>query len=47
LGWSVLRIWQHELHEPAKVARRVSKLLFRYSATLKGRKERSQTNRDH
>ncbi len=47
LGWSVLRIWQHELHEPAKVARRVSKLLIRYSAALKGRKERSRTNRGH
>jgi DNA mismatch endonuclease (patch repair protein) len=27
LGWRVLRIWQHELKESEKVARRVSKAL--------------------
>ena len=26
-GWFVLRIWQHELREPAKVARRVGRTL--------------------
>lgn len=41
-GWCVLRIWQHELREPDKVARRISKLLFQYSAMLKGRNERRQ-----
>lgn len=28
-GWRVLRIWQHELREPVKVARRVSRSLIR------------------
>jgi DNA mismatch endonuclease (patch repair protein) len=27
LGWRVLRIWQHELQEPSKVARRINKSL--------------------
>jgi DNA mismatch endonuclease, patch repair protein len=31
-GWRVVRIWQHELREPDKVARRVGRLLVRYSA---------------
>jgi DNA mismatch endonuclease (patch repair protein) len=26
-GWRVLRIWQHELREPSRVARRIAKLL--------------------
>jgi DNA mismatch endonuclease (patch repair protein) len=28
-GWRVLRIWQHELREPNKVARRLNRLLVR------------------
>ena len=30
LGWRVLRIWQHELREPHKVARRVTRSLVLY-----------------
>jgi G:T-mismatch repair DNA endonuclease (very short patch repair protein) len=42
LGWRVLRIWQHELREPTKVARRVGRLLSQDSAMPKGRGERTQ-----
>ncbi|MGH7783920.1 MAG: very short patch repair endonuclease [Candidatus Binatia bacterium] len=28
-GWRVLRIWQHELSEPNKVARRVGRAVFK------------------
>jgi DNA mismatch endonuclease, patch repair protein len=33
-GWSVLRIWQHELRAPNKVARRVNQFLRRCSSKL-------------
>ena len=29
LGWRVVRIWQHDLRHPARVARRVSRLMVR------------------
>ena len=30
-GWHVVRIWQHELRNPKKVARRLNRLLDQYS----------------
>lgn len=36
-GWRVLRIWQHELREPEKVARRVSRSLVLPSAPKRTR----------
>jgi DNA mismatch endonuclease (patch repair protein) len=44
-GWRVLRIWQHELREPDKVARRVGRLLARYSAKAGGESGQGQKNR--
>lgn len=35
-GWHVIRIWQHELREPDKVARRIGRLLIRNSARAGG-----------
>jgi DNA mismatch endonuclease, patch repair protein len=29
LGWQVLRVWQHELRDPKRIARRVQRLLAR------------------
>lgn len=45
LGWRVLRIWQHELGEPYKVARRVSRSLVRYSASVGAGNGRQQKSR--
>lgn len=36
MGWRVLRIWQHELREPRKVARRVRRSLDQYSGRMAG-----------
>ena len=44
-GWRVLRIWQHELREPDKVARRVGRLLVRYSAKAVGGSGKGQKSR--
>lgn len=35
MGWRVLRIWQHELREPSKVARRVRRSLDQYPASMR------------
>lgn len=45
LGWHVLRVWQHELRQPKKVARRVRRSIVRYSANVGGGNERQQKNR--
>jgi DNA mismatch endonuclease, patch repair protein len=46
-GWRVLRIWQHELREPDKVARRVGHTLAQYPANGRGRSGKGQKSRGH
>jgi DNA mismatch endonuclease, patch repair protein len=44
-GWFVLRIWQHELRAPDKVARRVRQALIRYHARRADRNGLEQKRR--
>jgi len=30
LGWTVIRVWEHELRDPAKVAKKLQRILDRF-----------------
>lgn len=39
LGWTVIRVWEHELRDPAKVAKKLQRILDRFRPVEEGPSE--------